>query len=878
MKKLKLMKTLLVAVGLLLGTSAWAGVTKIFDQPSWTHTHDGGTGDRSASLSFDGTASIEDNWTASYDVTITSTFSRTNGARNFQVALASASASFPANALLTSNVLLGARFVTTNNTNYSSFPCTITVNDVDEAETVTLNHSTKYTFTVSVSGTSMTVSIKNGETSVFSKAVTLAAFVKPKGIFDLLPRPFNKDYGVYTDTYSDILVTKEVDEEIVSTPTIAIAYAGANRTVTITPGVSSESNAVTTYYTLNGANPTSSSSVYSAPLDVDENCTVKAITISSEDVSSEVASLDVTVGKLTLNAPSFTKTAFSEGTYTYTIASDQSGLDFVPASTTIKYRVGETGDYSNYSAGVSVDEGKILYAYVEATNYTNSSVASVTAVSLPAMTRAFGQNYAGVVNSQLKMTVSEGTVVTNAVSTADANYFIPSSDGTKALTNENISFYFSYDGSDTGKNKFWYLNTDGMYTAFGRGSANVKIDNLTVGQIVKISSSNFDSVTGLTKLDAYSYGNTNYYVATATTAYVSLARYCTLYSVDVYDLDNETIGSLDCSTNYGTKWNTTPIWINAGETAYYKFKNYNNGGSTLYHNWYLFAANESSTNLAIFGPNHTNTADGGNGSYTSKPTYTMSDLNGATVELTATLADAGDDTYTLTVTGVTTKADGSTKLTPDLVYTQKGLTVSKLKLFISPEKNWLELLQEAVKKNITSAGYATYYSNNALDFANATPALTASLITGAVGETAVLALDDVENVPAETGVLLAGDEGTYTIPVIASSSTVTTSNKLEGVHVATIKDAESIYVLMASPKVGFYNNANAFTVGANTAYLPVGFAAARAFYLFDEDATGINAVSATKAETGDYYNLAGQRVAQPTKGLYIVNGKKVVIK
>ena len=29
---------------------------------------------------------------------------------------------------------------------------------------------------------------------------------------------------------------------------------------------------------------------------------------------------------------------------------------------------------------------------------------------------------------------------------------------------------------------------------------------------------------------------------------------------------------------------------------------------------------------------------------------------------------------------------------------------------------------------------------------------------------------------------------------------------------------------------------------------------------------------------GEFYNLAGQRVAQPTKGLYIVNGKKVVIK
>ena len=34
----------------------------------------------------------------------------------------------------------------------------------------------------------------------------------------------------------------------------------------------------------------------------------------------------------------------------------------------------------------------------------------------------------------------------------------------------------------------------------------------------------------------------------------------------------------------------------------------------------------------------------------------------------------------------------------------------------------------------------------------------------------------------------------------------------------------------------------------------------------------------TITNNGDFFNLAGQRVAQPTKGLYIVNGKKVVIK
>lgn len=49
--------------------------------------------------------------------------------------------------------------------------------------------------------------------------------------------------------------------------------------------------------------------------------------------------------------------------------------------------------------------------------------------------------------------------------------------------------------------------------------------------------------------------------------------------------------------------------------------------------------------------------------------------------------------------------------------------------------------------------------------------------------------------------------------------------------------------------------------------------------LVKKDGTAISAVKAQKAAAeGEYFNLAGQRVAQPTKGLYIVNGKKVVIK
>ena len=45
------------------------------------------------------------------------------------------------------------------------------------------------------------------------------------------------------------------------------------------------------------------------------------------------------------------------------------------------------------------------------------------------------------------------------------------------------------------------------------------------------------------------------------------------------------------------------------------------------------------------------------------------------------------------------------------------------------------------------------------------------------------------------------------------------------------------------------------------------------------DVTAITNTNRTNdTNNGEVYNLAGQRVAQPTKGLYIVNGKKAVIK
>ena len=85
-------------------------------------------------------------------------------------------------------------------------------------------------------------------------------------------------------------------------------------------------------------------------------------------------------------------------------------------------------------------------------------------------------------------------------------------------------------------------------------------------------------------------------------------------------------------------------------------------------------------------------------------------------------------------------------------------------------------------------------------------------------------------------------------------------------------------------ELGFYKvNSQSSSCAAGTAYLQVPNSQLSAqganvfFPLFGEDVTGINAVNMTN-DNQTVYDLQGRRVANPTRGLYIVNGHKVVIK
>ena len=249
-------------------------------------------------------------------------------------------------------------------------------------------------------------------------------------------------------------------------------------------------------------------------------------------------------------------------------------------------------------------------------------------------------------------------------------------------------------------------------------------------------------------------------------------------------------------------------------------------------------------------------------------TYTSAGMFSVKVEATG-----ADHTYTYTMTyGVAFTGDVTMELGVD--------------------NAWLEILStdRAVFVTTGANGYTTFASTYPLDLANLPSGLTA--YKASVAGTTVSFTEADEAVAANTGLLLKGENATnYSIPVAATGSDISATNAfLVNTSAATIASNETTYYF-AMKKASSASDALTFgkitsvVVPATKAYLAVPKAnfdapGARLDFVFsDSDATGISAVEdAQRTTLNEVYDLQGRRVAQPTKGLYIVNGKKVLVK
>ena len=198
-----------------------------------------------------------------------------------------------------------------------------------------------------------------------------------------------------------------------------------------------------------------------------------------------------------------------------------------------------------------------------------------------------------------------------------------------------------------------------------------------------------------------------------------------------------------------------------------------------------------------------------------------------------------------------------------------------------------EMAKENAEFEIVSISYAglstMYYGSKALVVPEGVRAFTAKVegrrvIEGTVYEAGA-------TIPAGEAVIIEGEVGQYNFAVSTTSGSATEDNLLRGSDRAEETTGGDKYYKLTTKNglVGFYfgaANGGAFTNAAHKAYLAISGDAAADFYTFDS-IEGIDTVNAsTTIDNGAIFNLQGVRMDGKSlkKGIYVVNGKKIVVR
>lgn len=132
-----------------------------------------------------------------------------------------------------------------------------------------------------------------------------------------------------------------------------------------------------------------------------------------------------------------------------------------------------------------------------------------------------------------------------------------------------------------------------------------------------------------------------------------------------------------------------------------------------------------------------------------------------------------------------------------------------------------------------------------------------------------------------TPVLVGAEEGSYTFVASADEAATIENNDLKAAAADTKGDGATIYALVEqNGEAVFAPLKEGVAVSLGHAYLELPAASATRFYSiqFGGETTGINEVNAAAKAYGAYYTLQGVKTSKAAKGIYIHNGKKVVIK
>lgn len=176
--------------------------------------------------------------------------------------------------------------------------------------------------------------------------------------------------------------------------------------------------------------------------------------------------------------------------------------------------------------------------------------------------------------------------------------------------------------------------------------------------------------------------------------------------------------------------------------------------------------------------------------------------------------------------------------------------------------------------------YTTFCRAIDLDFTNVS-GIEAYIVSGLTESSA--SIKKVNKVPAGEGIILkrTGTDESFDIPFAESAEPIAKNYMVGVTKEKDMTNVTNAYILSG----GLFYECSGGKLAAGKAYLNdedgVWAAAAGApsfSIIVDGETTGIENVKGEAITNSQYYTLDGRRVAAPTKGIYIVNGKKVVVK
>jgi len=346
-------------------------------------------------------------------------------------------------------------------------------------------------------------------------------------------------YGSWMGLRSIVI---ESSAETVTTPSIeATAANGGTRTVTITPGVSSESaNTVKTYYTTDGTTPSAESTEYTGTFDITETKTIQAISISSSGLASSVNSTSIEAGTtLALAAITSTITGMSSETApaypVYTFTNDNSSVIGAPTSTLSATFTPDGGSATE----VTLTDGAYTFTEKGSLEVTASAdgYESVTTTITVANAYEINRTYDFASLDADEMVNTYGWTSGNSYYTADSESTLP------YVTVQNIAQWRWYSGK-------------GIYNG-GSGYRTVTLQEAAEGEIALFY---YNGATTPEKAVEYNSG-----IAWAMT------RYKTLEKINVYSVYEEATSVAKSITagGYATFASKYAVSIPEGITAYY---------------------------------------------------------------------------------------------------------------------------------------------------------------------------------------------------------------------------------------------------------------------------------------------------------------------